>query len=451
VLIEAQRDRQYWNPEQETALNSAEMRQRQLAALRARIAALHARGGFWHRRLTQYAVSERISSLEQFAELLPPVTKRDMLDVLAHHGGDYDGYLDDIMLARVGEIALFAATSGTTGEPVPYPLTAADLTDGTGEMFKRAFWRAGVRPGRDRVVHAFALGLFAAGVPMVHAVSAMGVTVIPVGAESGAEKILTVARQFKATVLVCTPSLAEHLIERAPAVLGAPVATLGLRALICGGEPGAGIPEVRERLETAYKATLYDFGGGFGVSCGHRPYQGLHWVGDDLCLYELVGEDGSAVELRDGAVGEAVFTTLTGDGWINVRSAHGDIHRVTTSPCPCGTTGFRYRVIGRSDDMLKVKGVMIYPASIDSVISSLHPRVTGEFRIILDEPPPRVAPPLRLKVELAPDCTDVVNLEHELLEAFSGRLRVTPAITWVPAGTFPRATHKTNFFEKTYA
>jgi len=282
----------------------------------------------------------------------------------------------------------------------------------------------------------------------------MGVTVIPVGAESGAAKILKITRQFRGTVLVCTPSLAEHLIERAPEVLGAPVSALGLRTLICGGEPGAGIPEVRDRIESAYGVTLYDFGGGFGVSCGHHPYQGLHWVGDDLCLYELVDESGAAVPMRDGAVGEAVFTTLTGDGWINLRTSHGDIHRVTTSPCPCGTTGFRYQVVGRSDDMLKVKGVIVYPASIDSVISSLHPRVTGEFRIILDEPPPRVVPPLRLKVELgpgSPDGADVAVLERELLDAFAGRLRVTPSITWVPAGSLDRAAHKTNFFERTYA
>ena len=444
-------DRPYWNVEQEPLLNSEEMRRMQLAAVQRRIAALRARGGYWSRRLEKFGVTESVTSLEDFAAALPAVTKWDMFDVLAEHDGDYERYLEDVMLARPGDIKLFAATSGTTGEPVPYPFTAADLHAGAGEMFKRVFWRAGVRPGRDRVVHAFALGLFAAGVPMVDAVSAMGVTVVPVGAESGAEKILKITRQFHGTVLVCTPSLAEHLIERAPQVLGAPVASLGLRAIICGGEPGAGIPEVRERIESAYEATLFDFGGGFGVSCGHHPYQGMHWVGDDLCLYELIDGTGAPVPLRDGAVGEAVFTTLTGDGWINLRTTHGDVHEVMTSPCPCGQSGLRYRMIGRSDDMLKVKGVIVYPASIDSVISSFHPRVSGQFRIVLDERPPRVVPPLRLKVELGTDPGDDEWLEQDLLAAFSARLRITPSITWVPFGTLERAAHKTNFFERTYA
>lgn len=453
MSTEAGSDRLYWNPERESKLNSDAMRAHQLDALRNRIALLHARGGYWHRRMTEHGVTADIQSLEEFAAKLPVVTKTDMLELLRGHDNDYDRYLADVMLADTGDIAVFSATSGTTGEPIPYPFTAVDLAEGAGEMFKRVFWRAGVRPGRDRVVHAFALGLFAAGVPMVEAVTGMGVTVVPVGAEAGAERILKITRQFRGTVLVCTPSLAEHLIERSAEVLGAPVASLGLRALICGGEPGAGIPEVRDRLEKAYDAPLYDFGGGFGGSCGRRPYQGLHWVGDDLCLYELVDAAGDGVPLRDGAVGEAVFTTLAGDGWINVRTSHGDIHRVTTSPCPCGTTGFRYQVIGRSDDMLKVKGVVVYPASIDSVITSMHPRVTGEFRIVIDEPPPRVAPPLQLKVELGlqnPGDDELAALERELMGRFAGRLRVTPVITWVPAGTLDRAAHKTNFFERTY-
>lgn len=450
MAAQTELDREYWNPNQESALNSEEMRERQLGALRRRIAALHQRGGYWHRRMTEFGVSETISSLDEFSALLPAVTKKEMFELLAVHGGDYDSYLDDVMLARPGDIKVFSATSGTTGEPVPYPFTALDLTEGPGEMFKRVFWRAGVRPGRDRVVHAFALGLFAAGVPMVDAVASMGVTVIPVGTESGAEKILKITKQFRGTVLVCTPSLAEYLIERAPELIGAPVESLGLRALICGGEPGAGITEVRERIESAYGATLYDFGGGFGGSCGHHPYQGMHWVGDDLCIYELIDEAGVSVPLRDGAVGEAVFTTLTGDGWVNLRTTHGDIHQVMTSTCPCGTSGLRYQVVGRSDDMLKVKGVIVYPASIDAVISSLHPRVTGAFRIVLDGPPPRVVPPLKLKVEVGAEHVDVEELQRDLLNAFSARLRVTPSITWVPAGTLERAAHKTNFFERNY-
>ena len=92
---------------------------------------------------------------------------------------------------------------------------------------------------------------------------------------------------------------------------------------------------------------------------------------------------------------KAVFTTLVGDGFVWMRQSMGDIHQVFTEPCPCGRTGFRYKVVGRADDMLKVKGVMAYPSHTKGVINEFVPRVTGGLRIILDEKPPRVVPPLK--------------------------------------------------------
>ncbi len=88
---------------------------------------------------------------------------------------------------------------------------------------------------------------------------------IPVGAEGGVARILKMTRFFRGNVLSCTPSLAEHMIERAPEILGEPIAALGVKILMCGGEPGAGIPAVRRRIESAYGATLYDAGAGLGA------------------------------------------------------------------------------------------------------------------------------------------------------------------------------------------
>src|ERR1035437_886814 len=128
----------------------------------------------------------------------------------------------------------------------------------------------------------------------------------------------------------------------------------------------------------------------------------------------------------------------------SIAPALGDIHRVTVSPCPCGATGFRYRIIGRSDDMLKVKGVIVYPAAIDSVISSFIPRVTGEFRIALDEPPPRVVPPLKLRVERATETPEsaLPELEKDILQALKERLKFTPKIFWLKPNELERSTHK---------
>jgi phenylacetate-CoA ligase len=125
---------------------------------------------------------------------------------------------------------------------------------------------------------------------------------------------------------------------------------------------------------------------------------------------------------------------------------------VTTSPCLCGQTGFRYKVIGRTDDMLKIKGVMIYPPAIEGVINRFVPRVMGEFRIVLDEPPPRVVPPLNLKVEYGEGVKEkeLETLEQEIVAKMHSVLKVTPAIQWLRPNTLERYAHKTKFIEKSY-
>jgi phenylacetate-CoA ligase len=134
--------------------------------------------------------------------------------------------------------------------------------------------------------------------------------------------------------------------------------------------------------------------------------------------------------------------------------AVGDLYQVFTEPCPCGKTGWRYRIVGRVDDMLKVKGVMVYPAAITRVIQAHYPRLTGFYRIVLDEPPPRVVPPLKLKVEYADlDAgTDHLRaLAAELEDAMHDALKIRPAIEWLAPGTLDRSVHKTQVFEKTYS
>jgi phenylacetate-CoA ligase len=444
-------DRPYWNMEMEPLLGGEQMRAIQLDRLRSRIAGIFAHAPHFRRGLEASGVRhpEDIETLDDWARALPPFTKAVYRTVVEECDGDVYRFLDETLPVPVEDLVCMAATSGTTGDPQPYPLTREDIDDLWGEFMLRARWRCGVRPG-DRLIHAFALSMFLAGVPVLQCSRDDGTMQIPVGAESGAARILKTARFFKGNVLSCTPSLAEHLIERAPEVLGDPIASLGIRVLLCGGEPGAGIPEVRERIESAYGGRLFDAGAGLGVSCSHPEYQGMHWIGDDLAIYELIDPSThEPIPFADGAEGEAVFTTLVGGGFGWTRITLGDIHRVAVSPCPCGQTGLRYRIVGRVDDMLKVKGVIVYPAAIDSVVASFIPRVTGEFRILLDEPPPRVVPPLRLRVERgeATPVSALPELAQELTRAMKERLKFTPAIEWAEPFALERSTHKTRFIE----
>jgi len=443
--------RPYWNMLMEPLLGSDRMRDIQLERLQRRVDDLLAHAPYFAAQLTANGVRRGadIKTLEQWSRALPPFTKQAYREAVDARDNDIYRFLDDTLPVPLGDLVTMAATSGTTGDPQPYPLTRSDLDELWGEFMLRVRWRCGVRSG-DRVIHAFALSMFLAGVPPLQCSQDDGTMVIPIGAEPGAARILKTARFFRGNVLMCTPSLAEHLIERAPEILGAPVSSLGIHTLICGGEPGAGIPEVRRRIEEAYGGKLYDCGAGLGVSCAHPDYQGMHWIGDDLAIYELVDPaTRESVPLVDGAEGEAVFTTLVGGGFGWTRLSLGDVHRVEVSTCPCGQSGLRYRIVGRVDDMLKVKGVIVYPAAIDAVVASFMPRVTGEFRILLDEPPPRVVPPLKLRIErgegLAPG--DLPALEAELIRAMKERLKFTPVIDWVEPYALPRSQHKTRFIE----
>jgi phenylacetate-CoA ligase len=324
------------------------------------------------------------------------------------------------------------------------------------EVFGRIGWRAGLGPDTQLAI-CFGLSMHAAGVPHLFWYKGIkGLKLLPIGAEVGTERMLNLMKIFQANAFSGTPSLATHFIERAPEVLGCDMKDLGIRTLVCGAEPGAGIPEIRNHLESSYGAKVFDIGAGYGVSCDHPVYQGMHWVADDLCLYELLDpETLEPVPLEHGATGIACFTTLNPESSIfffNLRFTLNDIHQVFTDPCPCGRSGFRYKIVGRSDDMLKVKGVPVYPAAIQSVINGFLPRVTGAFRIVLTEKLPLVIPPLKLKVEYGEGCSeaDLPGLEKEIIAKMHLECKVKPAITWLRANTLERALKKTQLLEEAY-
>ncbi len=446
-------ERPYWDMEMEPKFNSPDMVPIQLNRLKTMLGRLNAGAPFYTRLFDENKIDpEKINSFEEFKEKVPLFNKASLLELLNECGGDVIKTIDQIIPISVDDLDWFATTTGTTGVPTPYPMTNNDVHNIWGEVMARGGWRAGVRRD-DRILFCFALSMVIAGVPTLMGFQKLGVTMLPVGAEAKSERILMMQSLFRGTIYTGTPSLAEYLIEQAPKLIGKPVGELGFRALVCGGEPGAGIPEVKEKLESAYGCRIFDAGAGFGCSCDHEDYQGMHWLGDDLAFYELVDPETKApIPFENGAQGEALFTSLMGDGWVMVRQSMGDIHQVFTEPCPCGRTGFRYKVIGRADDMLKVKGVMVYPSHIKGVIQEFIPRVSGEIRIILDEKPPRVVPPLKIRMEygegVAEDALEALG--NEIADAMSRRLKIHPEIIWAAPGSLERSHYKGQTFEKRY-
>jgi phenylacetate-CoA ligase len=274
-----------------------------------------------------------------------------------------------------------------------------------------------------------------------------------VGAEAGSEKLLKTAALVGASVLCCTPSYALYLIEQAPEQMRA----LGLRRIFCAGEPGAGLVELRAQIEAATGAVVHDaLGGAHGImnaSDGAHPYDGMTVLADDCSVQQLVDpESGAAVAIPDdghAVYGERVKTTLRWRAQPQLRAAVGDIYEMRRVAGPDGTLQTRVRVIGRTDDMLIVKGVKLYPAAVRDLLAELAPRTTGQFRIVLAGAPPRVTPPLRLRVERGEGSAeeDDAALVNALSERMHARLSVRPKVEVLPAGSLPRTAHKSTMIE----
>jgi len=447
-------NRPYWNMEIEPRFNTPGMRVIQNELLVRNIRVMYDKIPLTKRRMDEAGIAPSDIKCLDDLERIPVYGQPEMRELIGEVGFDMKKILYMIMGDMADDIYVMAATSGTTGMPTPYPVVRKGLPM-LRELNNRMMWRCGVRPGH-KIVLAFGLSMFLAGTPTLLAMEEFpGVTIIPVGAEAGTTRIMNFTRLFGGDVLMCTPSLALHMIEKAPEVLGDSVGTLGFKILVCGAEPGAGIPEVRKRIESAYGATLFDMGAGLGVSCDYPEYQGMHWIADDIVYYELVDpETRKNVPLKDGNTGLGVFTTLAseGGGMLGLRMTLGDVHQVFTSPCPCGKSGLRYKIVGRTDDMLKVKGVMVYPAQIKDVVEFFIPRTTGEFRIVLDEPPPRVVPPLKLRIEFGKDVTKegLSQLSKEVEEKMHQVVKIRPTIEWIEPQTLERSDKKTQYIEKSY-
>ncbi len=360
------------------------------------------------------------------------------------------------LCAPITEIIGAYHTSGTTGLPTfSYTFTKHDL-DVWCEGFHRMYWRMGLRPG-DRVMFALGMGTYVTNA-MLPTFERYGIFIIPVGAEGGSKRLIEYTKLFKPQVLFCTPSYAEYLIERTPSIAGIEAHELGFERVIVCGEPGFGIPSVRQKLLDGFKCKMYEFWApmaeAYGCSCDAKEYAGMHEVAPDYSIYaeDLVDpKTKEPIEVKDGVVGEGVITSLERYGLPLVKYALGDIIQVFTSPCECGYPGVRVKVIGRSDDLLIVKGVNIYPSTIRDVVNSFIPEVTGAMKIILTERPPRVAPPLKLKVEYG-EGIDMSRLEdlEKRIKAKMHEHRVTPEIEWVPPGSLGRTEKKTQIFEKLY-
>ena len=439
------------SPTDESSTHDAQLAQRD-ERVRATIATCYERSPHYRERLRSLGVEPGDITGVADLERLPILLSKDDERQLQERSRAEDGHpFGNHLCVDPAEVVAVASTSGTTGTPTFYAFTAADVAV-TDELWGRALRQAGVGPGTV-VLHGFGLSMFLAGYSLARAVERLGAQIVPVGAEAGTTKLLAMARLVRPQVLLCTPSYASYLLEQAPDE----VADLGLRSIVCAGEPGAGLPDLRQRIERGTGATVYDvLGGAHGImnaSDGAHPYDGMTVLGDDCSVQQLVDPDTKEpVAIPDDgrpAYGERVKTTLRWQAQPQLRATVGDVYEMRRERAGDGLSATRIRVVGRTDDLLIVKGVKLYPAAARDLVASFLPRATGELRIVVSGSPPRVEPPLRLRVErgVGARAGEDAALAHDIATSMHERLSVRPEVEIVDAGSLERTSHKAKLIE----
>ncbi|MEA2279085.1 MAG: phenylacetate-CoA ligase [Solirubrobacteraceae bacterium] len=403
--------------------------------LRDQLAYVAARSPFYERKWAEAGFRpERVRTVADVAHA-PFTTKEELRDSqtecppLGWH-----------QAAPLRDVIRIHSSSGTTGRPSYIGITRAD-NEGWIDTVARAYWCEGVRRD-DVVIHAFGLGFFVGGLPLKDAIEDIGATFVPIGT-GASDRVVTSIRNLGGTVLTCTPSYAQYLAEHVRTVFEMDPADLGLRRVMVGAEPGGGVPAVRDRIAGDFGAEVTEGMGNadlipvYLASCDAGD--GMHVVAPDQLLLELVDQETlEPLEWTDGAEGELVATHLGRECVPLVRFRTRDRIVVNAKPCVCGRGGPRIACVGRTDDMLIVAGVNVWPSAISDLVCGLRPRTTGAFQILLAERGPKVAPPLRLQVEYGDEATDLGSLRRQIETLIRDRLVVRADVELVPPSTLER-------------
>lgn len=302
---------------------------------------------------------------------LPFTTKNDLRE----------NYPFGLFAVPKSEIVRVHASSGTTGKPIVVGYTRKDI-DLFSEVVARAYCCAGAT--KDDIVQiAYGYGLFTGGLGMHYGAEKLGAAVVPISG-GNTEKQLALMQDFGSTILACTPSYAAFLSE-AIEEAGIDKNQLQLKAGIFGAEPWSN--EMRAKIEEGLGITAYDIYGlseiiGPGVSCSCHVQDGLH-VAEDHFYPEILDPE-TLKAVNPGTTGELVFTTITKEGMPLLRYRTRDLASLNFAPCSCGRTNVRMsKIQGRSDDMLIIRGVNVFPSQVESALLEIE-EAKPHYMLIVD-------------------------------------------------------------------
>jgi phenylacetate-CoA ligase len=401
-------------------------------AYREQIAYLLERSPFYREKLAGHETR----GLEDIAGL--PLTDKSEIRATVTPENPIGAHL----CAEPHEIVRIYSTSGTTGTPSYIPLTAQDLDNWvTGSA--RSYAAAGIEKGQ-RIVSTYNAGPFVAGAALA-AFDRLGLAHIPIGT-GNTDRLIKAVELLRPEAVVMTPSYAAYLMER-------DFDRSSVERVLVAGEPGGGEPEFRAKLEAGWGARVTEAMGigDIGVSLWGECEQqdGMHLGAHGFVHPELIDpETGAALPMEDGATGELVLTHLRQRAAPLLRFRTRDHVVVRTSACLCGRTGPRIRCLGRTDDMLIVRGVNVFPSAVREVVSGFAPEVSGHILVRPERAGTKQEPPLPVSVELAPDARADAALAESIRERLRSVLVVQTRVELVPWGTLQRSEYKSKLVER---
>jgi phenylacetate-CoA ligase len=412
----------------------AEQRALDDASYREQLSYLLERSPFYRAKLADHDTGGGLAAITK----LPLTDKRELRSTCTRKNP-----IGTHLCVSASEIVRIYSTSGTTGAPSYIPLTASDLENWvTGSA--RSYGASGIGAG-ERVVTTYNAGPFVAGAAL-DAFARIGACHIPVGT-GNSERLLLTIEQLRPDAIVLTPSYAAYLLELAD------LRASSVRRVLVAGEPGGGQPAFRARLEAGWGAQVTeamgigDIGPSLWGECEEQA--GMHLGASGFVHVELIDpETGDARELHDGATGELVLTHLCQRAAPLLRFRTRDHVELWTSPCRCGRTTPRVRCLGRSDDMVIVRGVNVFPSAVREVVSAFAPDVSGHILV-----KPRLAgvkqePPLPVAVELARDAVPDAGLADAIRARLRDVLVVQTDVELVPWGRLQRSEYKSRLVDR---
>jgi phenylacetate-CoA ligase len=402
----------------------------QLGQLRQLIAAILPRNAFYQRKCA--GIKPAVASLEDFSRRFPFTTKEELAGdhrACPPYGGNLTYPLENY--------TRFHQTSGTSSTPLRW-LDTPESWSWMVENWKEVYRAAGVGAG-DRVYFAFSFGPFIGFWLAFEAAQQLQCLCIPGGSMGSAARLRAIFDN-KATVLCCTPSYAARLAEVA-AEEKIDLRDGDVRRIIVAGEAGGSIPATRQRLEQLWPgAQVFDHHGmtetgPVSHECPVRP--GLLHIMESAFLAEVTGPDGAAVAA--GGTGELVLTTLGRTGSPVLRYRTGDLVRAVhfdPEPCACGRhdLGLQGGILGRTDEMVVVRGVNIYPTAVEEIVRGFAE--VEEYEVWVDKSASLTE--LVLRIEPRPGCADPAALPERVQGALQTAFQLRVPVTLAPAGSLPR-------------